>query len=164
MKTISQQECLKLYGIDLYNLAKADVSDPLRGPREEPDDKKLTARLKEFAALMVTVDPSKSEEEHLFDFVNTAHGRRRAEHLNNLSKGETLMQVDITKLHNIDSVTEVAKNVISDKIALTEHEFAEILTGHAKVTGTTLEKILTGPDNVEIRKAYTLVKGYQPAG
>jgi hypothetical protein len=47
-------------------LLKADVSDPLRGPRETPDDKKLSAKLLEFAALMVKVDPSKTQEQHSF--------------------------------------------------------------------------------------------------
>jgi hypothetical protein len=79
--------------------------------------------------------------------------------------------IDINKLSDIDSVTEIAKNVIDDKVALTEHQFTEILTGHAKLNrqageseAKAFERILTAPDNGELRQAYTLTKGYQPAG
>jgi hypothetical protein len=116
---------------------------------------------------MLVAAPSLDRQVAADFLLHTAHGRRLAEHLNSISKTEkeaTMSQVDIIKLHNIDSVTEVAKNVIEDKVALTEHQFTEMLTGHARIAGTTLEKILTGPNNGEIRKAYMLVKGYAPAG
>jgi hypothetical protein len=34
-------------------LLKADASDPLRGPRDEPDDAKLSEKLKEVVAEMI---------------------------------------------------------------------------------------------------------------
>jgi hypothetical protein len=79
-----------------YALRKAAVSDELRGPRDEDDSKKVEAKLRAWAKMMVVVDPSKTEEEHLSDFINTARGRHRAEHLNNLSKGAPML--DVSKL------------------------------------------------------------------
>src|SRR5882757_1797448 len=146
---------------------KAEVSDPLRGNREESGDDKVSAKLGAMVDAMIMADPTKSEEEHLHYLLHHAHGRKLAEHLNSLSKhkDEPMPQVDITKLHNIDSVTEIAKNVNDDKVSITEHEFTEILQGHAKIVGTTLEKILTDPNNGEIRKAYRVTKGMaQTAG
>jgi hypothetical protein len=128
--TLTKAQATELYGEDfMQQFSKAATSDPLRGPREEPDDDKLTTKLKEFASLMVTVDPSKSEAQHLFDFINTAHGRKRAEHLNNLSKGETTMS-------RVDELKVIAKadggmdSIISYVIAkgstdYTEHELTE---------------------------------------
>jgi hypothetical protein len=148
-------------------LRKADVSDPLRGPREEPDDSKVSGTLHAMVDAMLVAAPTLDRQQAAAYLLHNPHGRRQAEHLNSISKTEketTMPHIDITKLHNIDSVTEIAKNVIADKVALTEHQFTEILQGHAKIAGTTLEKILIGPDNGEIRKAYALVKGYQPAG
>jgi hypothetical protein len=150
----------------LYKRDDGDVTDddPQR-TNTTPDDDKVSGKLRSMVDAMIVAAPSLDRQTATHFLLHSAQGRKLAEHLNNLSKGETPMpQVDITKLHNIDSVTEIAKNVIDDKVALTEHQFTEILQGHAKLAGTTLEKILTAPNNGEIRKAYTLVKGYQPAG
>jgi hypothetical protein len=54
------------------NIAKADVSDPLRGPRDEPDDDKVSPKLRAMVAAMVKADPTKSEEEHLYHLLHTA--------------------------------------------------------------------------------------------
>ena len=111
------------------NIAKADVSDPLRGPRDEPDDDKVSPKLRAMVAAMVKADPTKSEEEHLYHLLPTAHGRRLAEHLNNLSKRETKMPtVDIMKLHNPDSVIEFIKSS-----GASEHVISEVIMGHAKL-------------------------------
>jgi hypothetical protein len=89
----------------LFNdaMRKAAVSDPLRGDREEDSDAKLTNKLQEFASLLVKVDPTKTEERHLFDLIHTAHGRKLAEHLNNISKKDTdpMPQIDIAKAVSI---------------------------------------------------------------
>jgi hypothetical protein len=78
-------------------LAKASVSDPLRGPRDEDDDDKLSAKLRAMVAAMTIADPSKTEQQHLHYLLHSAHGRRLAEHFNNLSKGEPPM-LDVNKL------------------------------------------------------------------
>src|SRR4249919_3357814 len=41
--------------------------------RNEDDDKKEESKLRAWARLMVVVDPSRSEEEHLFRLTSTAH-------------------------------------------------------------------------------------------
>jgi hypothetical protein len=50
------------------------------------DDNKVESKLRAWAKLMVVVDPSKTEEEYLYAFINTARGRSRANHLNDLHK------------------------------------------------------------------------------
>jgi hypothetical protein len=177
MKTISKIEALELYGVDIDNLVKinkASVSDPLRGPRDEPDDDKVSSKLRAMVDALIVAGSFPDRQTATHYLLHDAHGRRLAEHLNSIGKTEkeiTMPQVNIMKLHNIDSVTEVAKNVIDDKVALTEHQFTEILTGHARLAKRTgestmaaFERILTDPENADIRKAYTLTKGYQPAG
>jgi hypothetical protein len=63
-------------------LAKAD--DPI-----DPNPTPLLSKLNEMVTAMVIADPSKTPEEHLFDLINTRRGRSRANHLNELSKGES---------------------------------------------------------------------------
>src|ERR1700682_4738221 len=148
---------------------KAQEEDELRGPRDEDDSKKLTAKLKEFAALMVTVDPSKSEEEHLFDFVNTAHGRKRAEHLNNLSKGETSMNrsEELLSIGKAAGGMEmICKNIIDrGSTTITEHEFSAALMEHAKANRKADESVVKAfsrilETDVDVRRAYGIAKGY----
>ncbi len=79
------------------DIIKADVSDPLRGPRDEDDSLKVETKLRAWAKLMVTVDPTRSEEEHLHRMTSTAHGRLLALHLNEISKKENT-PMDIHKL------------------------------------------------------------------
>jgi hypothetical protein len=59
----------------------------------------LLPKLNDMVAAMVVADPTQSEEQHLFSLLHTAHGRKLAEHLNNLTKKEhTMPQVDIMKV------------------------------------------------------------------
>ena len=140
------------------NIAKADVSDPLRGPRDEPDDDKVSPKLRAMVAAMVKADPTKSEEEHLYHLLHTAHGRRLAEHLNNLSKGETKMPtVDIMKLHNPDSVIEFIKSS-----GASEHVISEVIMGHAKLNKRDGESDAQAFARVfpKFQTAYGVAKGY----
>ena len=140
------------------NIAKADVSDPLRGPRDEPDDDKVSPKLRAMVAAMVKADPTKSEEEHLYHLLPTAHGRRLAEHLNNLSKGETKMPtVDIMKLHNPDSVIEFIKSS-----GASEHVISEVIMGHAKLNKRDGESDAQAFARVfpKFQTAYGVAKGY----
>jgi hypothetical protein len=58
-KAVELTKVFESYGDYLKsNIAKADVSDPLRGPRDEPDDKKLSAKLDELVAEMIVARPS----------------------------------------------------------------------------------------------------------
>jgi hypothetical protein len=156
--TITKDQAIELWGTDfMERFSKADVSDPLRGPRDEPDSKKVSEQLLEAVNNMLVHNPNLNPVHAARWLMTTPQGQ------NFLSQHKTErnipMQVDINKLHNIDSVTEIAKNVIDDKVVLTEHQFYEVLTGHAKLAGTTLEKLLTDPNNGEIRQAYRISKG-----
>jgi len=57
----------------------------------------LLPKLNDMVLAMVRAEPSLSEEHALFYILHHPHGRKLAEHLNNLSKGETMPQVDIMK-------------------------------------------------------------------
>jgi hypothetical protein len=84
------------------SLHKAAVSGPLRGPREGDDSDKVLAKLNAMVDAMFVATPSISREQAAHYLLHNAHGRRLAEHLNNLSKGETIMpQVDILKVATI---------------------------------------------------------------
>jgi len=76
-------------------LAKAAVSDPLRGDRDEPDDKKLSAKLDEIVAEMVVAAPSLHPNRARRWLLHTPHGRELlAQH-----KKETPMpEVNMMKL------------------------------------------------------------------
>lgn len=76
-------------------LRKADVSDTLRGPRNEPDDKKLSVKLEELVAEMIVAAPSLHPQRARRWLLHTPQGRELlAQH-----KKETPMsQVDIMKL------------------------------------------------------------------
>jgi hypothetical protein len=150
-----------------------EPDDPDKGEDEGDDDKKISGTLRQMVSALTIAVPNLREDHAMAFLLHHPRGRALARHLSESSKTEkdNPMQVDITKLHNIASVTEVAKNVIDDKITLSEHQFTEILTGHANLNKRTgestmaaLERIFTAPENTELRKAYALTKGYQPAG
>jgi hypothetical protein len=150
-------------------MAKADTSDALRGPRDEPDDKKLSDKLDEIVAEMIVAAPSLHPNRARRWLLHTESGRALlAQHttkkeLPTLNKGNTPMteRVDIFKLSNIDSV-EISKSIINETSAVSEFDFAKILMGHAKQSKRSLESILTDPATPEIQQAYALAKGYRP--
>lgn len=85
---------------DYGDYLKANVSDELRGPRDEDDDKKLSGKLKEMVAMLITAAPSLSEEHALHFLLHSPHGRKLAEHLNSISKAKEhrMPQIDIMKV------------------------------------------------------------------
>jgi hypothetical protein len=146
---------------------KANVSDPLRGPREEDDDVKVAAKLRAMVDAIVTHAPivitsrhgkpdvTLNREQTGQHLVHNAHGRRLAEHLSNLSKGDPMPQVDIMKLHNPDSVIEVCKSISSGAVELSECDFTKMVAGHARITKQPFEKVFSLPD---VQRAYALVR------
>jgi hypothetical protein len=148
-------------------VTKADVPDTLRGPRDEPDDDKVSPKLRAMIEAIVTHAPivitgrhgkpdiTLNREQTGQYLIHTPHGRRLAEHLNNLSKGETKMpQVDIFRLQKIDSVYEVCKNITSGAVELSEFDFTKMVTGHAHITKQPFEKVFNLPD---VQRAYKIV-------
>jgi hypothetical protein len=77
-------------------------------------------------------------------------------------------QVDVNKLSNIESVNVIAKYIITKGAdGISEFEFTKMLTGHAELNRRTGEsipaafsRIFTDPENVELRKAYQITKGF----
>jgi hypothetical protein len=69
---------------------------------DDPDDNKVSAKLNAMVDAMIAAAPSLDRQQAAHYLLHNAHGRRLAEHLNNLSKGETIMpQVDILKVATI---------------------------------------------------------------
>jgi hypothetical protein len=67
-------------------------------PDEIPDDN-VGSKLNAMVDAMIAAAPSLDRQEAAYYLLHNAHGRRLAEHLNNLSKGEAIMpQVDILKI------------------------------------------------------------------
>jgi len=111
MSKLTKQQALEIYGIDIDNVTKRDDLVPFsKSKRRKADDcalmlfdeivlaktdddpndtpGPLLEKLSQFVSAMVIADPSKSEQEHLFTLLHTAHGRKLAEHLNSISKKE----------------------------------------------------------------------------
>jgi hypothetical protein len=82
---------------DFMKLRKLSEAEAAEDVRDEDDDDKVEPKLRAWARLMVVVDPSRTEEEHLYRLTQTAHGQAVARHLNELSKGAPPM-LDIRKL------------------------------------------------------------------
>jgi hypothetical protein len=145
-------------------LRKADVSDPLRGPRDEDDNKKLSEKLDELVTEMIVARPSLHPHRARRWLLHTPQGQQL---LSTFKRKEEppMPEVNIFKLSNIESVREIAKH-ITEKDDITEFDFTKILMGHAMLTkrdgesdGAAFERILTAQGNGELRQAYQVTKG-----
>jgi hypothetical protein len=61
--------------IPFHKFTKADLSDPLRGPREKDDDKKLSEKLREAVAAMIAAVPSLHPQHAARWLLHTPQGR-----------------------------------------------------------------------------------------
>jgi hypothetical protein len=95
-----------------------------------PDDDKVSGKLRSMVDAMIVAVPSLDRQTATHFLLHSAHGRKLAEHFNNLSKGEPMPQVDVFKLANIESVREIAKHIM-EKDDISEFDFTKILMGHA---------------------------------
>jgi hypothetical protein len=159
---------------------KAVVGEPSQGeitsgkPRINDDQRQnvLPERLEQYIAAVMTANPSFTRQEAAHYLQHSPTGRRLAEHLastTKVQKGNPMtQQINILKLHNIASVVEVAKAIIAkDGDGVTEHQFSEILMGHCRLNkranesdAAAFSRIFQDPDNVDLRKAYAMTKGY----
>jgi hypothetical protein len=127
------------------------------------DNKKLSGKLKEMVAAMVIADPSKTEEQHLFSLLHSPHGRRLAEHLNELSKKGAPMSrtEEMATMHKFikstaGGFTSIAKHIVAEGgTGLTEHEFTELWKSDAG-GNSAFVKEFEGPRN-ERHDAYDVV-------
>jgi hypothetical protein len=80
-------------------LRKAEEEDDVTGDHQGDTDKKLSGKLKEMVAALITAAPSVSEAHAMHFLLHSPHGRRLAEHLNSISKTEKdPSMLDIMKL------------------------------------------------------------------
>jgi hypothetical protein len=107
----------KSYGTYL----KSEVSDPLRGPRDEPDDKKLSERLLEAVNAMVIANPSLNPHTAARWLLHSSHGR---ELLSTTKKENPMPRIDELKViakteGGMDSILE---HIAKGNTTYTEHE------------------------------------------
>jgi hypothetical protein len=136
-------------------LRKAAVSDPLRGPRDEPDEKKLSGKLDELVREMIAATGGDLHPQRARRWLlHTEQGQALlAQH-----KRETPMPtVDVMKLHNPDSVLEFIKSS-----GATEHVISEVIMGHAKLNKRDGESDAQAFARVfpKFQTAYGIAKGY----
>jgi hypothetical protein len=152
------------------DIMKRRRDDEIQPPNSTTDADKapLSAKLDEIVAEMIVARPLLHPHRARRWLLHTPHGRELLAQHTTMKKEEPMPQVDIMKLHNIASVREIAKaiNIGSNASGISEYEFTSILAGHARLNkragesdGAALERILTAPDNTELRKAYRIVKG-----
>jgi hypothetical protein len=153
-------------------MAKADVDDPLRGPRDEDDSNKLSDRLKELVAVMIAANP------------NHLHPNRAMRHLLHTPQGRELLNLTISKqekgkpMNRSDELRDIAKatggmemickNIIDrGETTISEHEFSAALMEHAKTVRKADESVPAAFARIfetdsDIRTAYGIAKGYTP--
>lgn len=80
-------------------LRKAARDDDVTGDHPGDDDKKLSGKLRQMVAALITAAPSLSEEHAMHFLLHSPTGRKLAEYLNHLAKRkDPPMQVNIMKL------------------------------------------------------------------
>jgi hypothetical protein len=142
-------------------LRKADeLRDDADKKRANPDDK-VEPKLRAWARLMVVIDPSKSEEDHLYDLINSAQGRSRAEHLNNLSKkGQPMDRIaemaEMRKFVKAGGMASINKRIIeTGATSLNEMEYTTLVQEAASLSKVSFEKAFTDPTT---QQAYAVVR------
>jgi hypothetical protein len=91
-------------GVMFFNdimLAKADTSDVLRGPRDEPDDKKLSAKLDEIVAEIIVASPSLHPNRARRWLLHTPHGRELLLQHATKKRENIMPQVNMMKLATV---------------------------------------------------------------
>jgi hypothetical protein len=96
---------------------------------------------------LAAADPSKSEQEHLFNILHTPRGRDVANHMNELSKKGDPPMTRTEELHTIAKTAggmELICKHITDHgtTNISEHEFSSMLTEYATQKGISFEKAL----------------------
>jgi hypothetical protein len=158
-------------GLMFNDIVLRKAEDDNEEPRTNAigNERTLSQRLDEIIAEMIVAAPSLHPQGARRWLLHTPQGQELlAQH--SKKEGTTMPEVDIMKLHNIQSVREVAKMISADgnSSGITEHDLTSIVMGHAKLNrrtgesdGAALERILTAPENTELRKAYRVVKGWE---
>jgi hypothetical protein len=113
---------------------------------------------------LIVAAPTLDRQTAAHFLLHTSHGRTLARHMSEISKGEPMPQVDVMHLKNIESVKEFTKAAKSE---LSEFEFSQVLMGHAKINkqagesdAQAFSRILTAPENTELRQAYHATKAW----
>jgi hypothetical protein len=128
-----------------------------------PDDDKVSAKLRSMVAALIMSNPTFSKEEATHYLLHTAHGRRLAEHFNNISKHEDEIPMnrseemqEMCKFVKSGGMSTVAKRIIeTGSTSLTEPEYTELVLEDAALRKVSFEKAFAGPTT---QQAYKIVR------
>jgi hypothetical protein len=140
-------------------VAKADVSDPLRGPREEPGDHKLSDQLNELVTEMVAAAPSLHPQRARRWLLHTEPGRALlAQHTTKkeqpMNRSEEMQEMQ--KFIKSGGMSAVAKRIVeTGSTSLTEQEYTELVQGDAALRKVSFEQAFTDPTT---QQGYKIVR------
>ena len=145
------------------NIVKASTTDTLRGSREEDDDDKLTGKLRMMVDALIVAAPTLDRQTAAHFLLHSPHGRRLAEHLNNLSKKETPMnrseetqQMRKFVKNTPGGMSAVAKRIIeTGSTSLDEMEYTTLVQEAASLNKISFEKAFADPAT---QRAYKIVR------
>jgi hypothetical protein len=174
----------KLFG-DFSNYLKANVitfdgdedddvstrSTRTPSPNDIDDQNVLDPKLEAMIGALIEASPaSLTRQQAVHHLLHSPRGRLLASHIANITKKEQRPMVDITKLHNIESVVVISKHIIDNGASgISEHEFSQMIMGHAKLNKRANEsdtaafaRIFSAPENIELRKAHAITQSSFP--
>jgi hypothetical protein len=107
--------------------------------------------------------PNSSEEEIVHFLLHTSRGRDVARHLSEITKQKEQPMSRIEKLKDIakrHGVENIAKGMLTegDAHGISEAEFTTLMTDEATRKGMSFEKYFTAPENIDIRRAWSITK------
>src|SRR5260370_12315034 len=138
------------------------------------DDKKLSGKLRQMVAALITAAPSLSEEHAMHFLLHSPHGRRLAEHLNSISKTER--QPPMTRSEELQSIAKdfvvikMCKKISDDGDGhvVSANEISVLISEEARnaFPNETPAKAVAHyyDNNFEVRKALAITKDQQFAG
>ena len=153
------------------HLRKAREFDDLEVDEDEDDDDldndeaALSPEMEQAVAALCRASPGLTEEQALYFLLHSARGRELFGHL---TKKETPPMMDrndaiqaVVKQHGgliaLAKMCNAEGRSIGD---LNESEFTDLIKAEAKAIGLSFEKYYTAPENIEVRKAHQLTRGF----
>jgi len=136
---------------------------------DDPDDDQLTPKLRVMVDALITDGTFSNRQQAQHYLSHNAHGRRLAEHFNNISK--TAKEIPMDRATQLREVTEtVCKSIVANgTTTITEHDLYDAINEYAKASKRDNEtqamaftRIFTDEANPDLRAAYAICKGYHP--
>jgi hypothetical protein len=149
---------------DYKNYLKAEVSDPLRGPREEPDDEKLSAQLDEIITEMIVAAPSLHPQRARRWLLQTPHGRELLAQHTTKKEAPMNRSEEMQEMHKFvkeGGMSAIAKRILeTGGTSLTEHEYTTLVQEAASLNKVSFEKAFADPTTQQAYKIVVREAGY----